>query len=138
MDEEKKPAKETNAIAAQLMQFESERPRMIQACKLLDEHGVIEPWPLQVQNGDKVEVVEGLFRINEAKLMELPPEALADIRNCGGLMLSYAQLFSMQHMQQLGTVAQRNHWAARAAAMSNKVAALDIVDDNGILSFVNL
>lgn len=137
-EEDKKLAPEANAIAGQLMQFEAERPRMLQACKLLAEHGVIEPWPLQVQNGDKIEPVEGLFRIKEAKLMELPSEALADIRNSGGLMLCYAQLFSMQHMQQLGTVAQRNHWAARAAALSNKVAALDIVDDNGILSFANL
>jgi hypothetical protein len=53
-------------------------------------------------------------------------------------MLCYAQLFSMQHLQQMGSVAQRTHWANNANVGSGKVAALNIVDDNGILSFANL
>jgi hypothetical protein len=44
----------------------------------------------------------------------------------------------MQHLQQLGSVAQRTHWANTANVGSSKVAALNIVDDNGIISFANL
>lgn len=136
--EEKALSAETNAVAAQLMQFESERARSAEICKLLDEHAVIEAWPIQLQQGDEIQTIAGLYRINEKKLNELPAEALSAIRNLGGLMICYAQLFSMQHLQQLGSVAQRTHWANTANIGGGKVAALNIVDDNGILSFANL
>lgn len=134
--DEKTISAETNAIATQLMQFESERARLHQTGQLLSRHNVIEPWPIQIQQDKEVQTVEGLYRINEHALNELPAEALAEIRSTGGLMICYAQLFSMQHLQQLGNVAQRTHWANRAAA--GAVASLNITDDNGILSFANL
>lgn len=136
--DEKSLSPEANAIATQLMQFEAERARSTQICNLLAENHVIESWPIQIQQDNSVQTVEGLYRINEQKLNELPAPVLAEIRNVGGLMMSYAQLFSMQHVQQLGNVAQRTHWANRAKVGGDKVAALNIVDDNGILSFANL
>jgi hypothetical protein len=136
--DEKALSTETNAIASQLMQFESERARSTQVCKLLDEQGVIEVWPIQLQHGDEIQTIAGFYRINEQKLNELPAEAMLAIRGVGGLMICYAQLFSMQHLQQLGSVAQRTHWANTANVGSSKVAALNIVDDNGIISFANL
>ncbi len=137
-DDEKKLAPEASATATMLMQFEADRPRAILTCKLLSDHDVIEPWLLQLQDKDDIKTVEGLYRINEQKLNALPADALMELRNCGGLLLCYAQLFSMQHMQQLGTVAQRSHWANRAAELANKVAPLNIVDDNGIISFAKM
>jgi hypothetical protein len=129
---------EVTAIASQLMQFEAERTRSMQLCKLLDEQGVIDSWPIQLQEGTEVRTAEGIYRINEQKLNQITGDALAEIRNLGGLMVCYAQLFSMQHLQQMGNVAQRTHWANNANAGASKVAALNIVDDNGILSFANL
>lgn len=138
-ESEGKLTAETNAVAQQLMQFEGERAKSRELCQLLDKLCVIEPWVLQLQHGDNIQEVEGLYRINEKKLMELSAEHLAEVRNAGGLMLCYAQLFSMQHMQQLGTVAQRQHWAAKVAeSAGSKVQALNIVEDNGIISFANL
>lgn len=136
--DEKKLSEEANAVASQLMQFESERARSAQICKLLDDNGLIEPWNIQVQREEHLQTVDGLYRVNETKLNELPAEKLAELRNIGGLMVCYAQLFSMQHLQQLGSVAQRTHWANRVTGGSEKVVALNIVDDNGILSFANL
>lgn len=136
--DEKSLSPEVNAIASQLMQLESERVRSIQICKLLDDHGVIDNWPIQLQVGTEVRTVEGIYRVNEQKLNQVPAEVLAELRNAGGLMICYAQLFSMQHLQQLGNVAQRTHWANTANVGGGKVAALNIVDDNGILSFANL
>ena len=138
LEDEKKMSAEANANAALLLQFEADRPRTMQACKLLGDHGVIEPWVLQLQHNDEVIIVEGLYRINESKLMEVAPEILVALRDCGGLMLCYAQLMSMQHMLQLGTVSQRTHWATKAAELAGKVAPLDITDDNGILSFAKI
>lgn len=136
--DEKTLSPEVNAVAAQLMQFESERARSAQICKVLDDNGVFEPWNIQLQHGKDIHTVEGIYRINEQKLNELPPEAMIELRGLGGLMVCYAQLFSMQHVQQMGNVAQRTHWANTANVGGNKVAALNIVDDNGILSFANL
>ena len=136
--DEKNLSEDANAVATQLMQFETERARSIQICKLLDDCGIIEPWNIQLQRDEELIVVDGIYRINELKMNELPAETLAAIRNIGGLMVCYAQLFSMQHLQLLGTVAQRTHWANRVNAGAEKVVALNIVDDNGILSFANL
>lgn len=136
--EENKLAPEISALASQLMVLEAERVRAIQACKLLVGHGIIEPWPIQINNENKLETVEGLYRINESKLNEVAAEVLLEIRNSSALMLCYAQLFSVQHLQQLGIVAQRTHWANRTTDITNKVAPLNIVDDNGIVSFANL
>ncbi len=120
------------------MQFEAERARSTQICNMLADNSVIESWPIQLQQDRGVQAVEGLYRINEQRLNELPADIFAELRSIGGLMICYAQLFSMQHVQQLGNVAQRTHWANRANVGSDKVAALNIVDDNGILSFANL
>ncbi len=136
--DDKNLSEDVNAVASQLMQFEAERPRSVQICKLLEDNGIIEPWNIQLQRDEELQTVEGLYRINELKLNELPAEAMVALRGLGGLMVCYAQLFSMQHMQQLGNVAQRTHWANRANVAAEKVVALNIVDDNGILSFANL
>lgn len=136
--DEKALADEVNAIAAQLMQFESDRERSAQLCKLLDANGLFEPWVLQLQQEKEILNVEGMYRINEKKLNELAAEPLLEIRRLGGLVICYAQLFSMQHVQQLGSVAQRSHWANTADVGAPKVAGLNIVDDNGIVSFANL
>jgi hypothetical protein len=136
--DEKALSAEVNMIAAQLMQFETDRERSAQLCKLLDANGLFEPWPLQVQQDKEILNVDGMYRINEQKLNELAGEPLLEIRRLGGLVICYAQLFSMQHVQQLGGVAQRTHWANTVNVGTPKVAALNIVDDNGIISFANL
>ncbi len=138
LEDEKKMSAEANANATLLMQFEADRPRTAQACKLLGDYGVIEPWVLQLQQNDEIVTTEGLYRINENKLMEVPAEVLAQLRDCGGLMLCYAQLISTHHMQHLGTLLQRTHWAVKAAESATKVAPLNITDDNGILSFAKI
>lgn len=137
-EEEKNLGKEAGAMASLLMQFETERPHMANVCQLLSDNELIEPWPIQVQQSDGVIVVEALYRVNEKRLMELSVDALAAVRGCGGLMLCYAQLLSMAHLKQLATAAQRTHWANKAAVPAQKVAPLNIVDDNGILSFANM
>jgi len=137
-DDERNLAAEASASAQALIQFEKDRPRIAAASKLLAECNVIEPWPINLQQGEETIKAEGFHRINEARLADVSGETLVELRNTGGLMLAYAQLFSMQHLQHLGQAAQRTHWVNRMAELTNKVAPLDIVDDNGILSFANL
>lgn len=137
-DENRKPTEETNAVANALMQFENDRSLFLNACRILAEHDVIEPWPFRVQEPDGVNTYEGLFRVNEVKLNSLPADALVALRNTGGLAICYGHLFSMQHVQQLANTQHRTAWSNRQQEPSGKVAGLNIVDDNGTLSFANL
>lgn len=137
LDDDKKPAAETKAAMTALVQLENERPVMKRACSVLEQYGVVEPWPLKIQMDEsQVHSVENIFRIDEVRLNQLPGEALNELLQCGGLTMSYGQLFSMQHIRQLATLTQRQHWAEQAHG--NQQPALNIVDEEGILSFSRL
>jgi hypothetical protein len=73
------------------------------ACKALAQAGVIEAWPLNVQKGEDegITSIEGLCRINEAKLNSLDAAEFSGLRETGAFTLAYAQLFSMPQLRQL-------------------------------------
>jgi hypothetical protein len=136
-DEDRKPSQETQAILGLLKQLEDDRVIMAKACQILDEQGVMEPWPLQIQTAEGLLPVSNLHRLNEAKLNQLPTEALLALRSCGGLTLSYGHLFSMQQIHLLAGIAQRKSWANKQQQMG-QTPSLDIKEEEGILSFTNL
>lgn len=137
-DEERKPSAEINAVVGILKQIESDRPAMTKACQILDEQGVIEIWPLQIQTAEGSIPVPNLYRINEGKLNQLSPDALIALRNCGGLTLSYGHLFSLQQIFSLAGIAQRKSWANKQQMQSQQPPSLNIAEEEGILSFRNL
>lgn len=72
----------------------------------LAEHGLLEAWPLKVRDGEEERPVNGLLRVNEAKLGQLEDAAFLDLRTSGALPVAYAQLLSMINMTNLAKLAQ--------------------------------
>ncbi len=75
--------------------------------------------------------MEGLFRIDEAALNQLPAEAPIELRNTGALLCAYCQLLSIQHLQTLGQLA-----AAHAQAEAKAQASLPTQNGELDLSFL--
>lgn len=111
------------------------------ACRVLDESGLIEPWPLTLERGDGQEPlkVQGLYRINENALNALDTETFASLRSHGALPLAYAQLFSMSQLSQLSERAKfhAQHQAHQPTAESLDELFGDGDDDELIFDFGN-
>jgi hypothetical protein len=69
--------------------------------ELLDQHGLIEPWPISIKESNISLDVGGLFRISEEKLASLPYSTLGTLRDEGALTLAYCQMLSMRHLRNL-------------------------------------
>lgn len=131
------PSEQARTKLAELVQYEKEMQLTRSQCTKLEEAGLFEPWPLQVQQEQVTRTLEGLYKINEPAMNALAPADFAALRDSGALILAYGQLFSMQHVQQLGRMAQRR---AEKSARTELAAGLGNMfgTDNGTLSFDNL
>lgn len=97
-----------------LKQVHASRQATTRICTLLNKHALIQPWPITVQQENGEQRLEGLYRINEAALNALPPEAFLELRDGGALAIAYCQLLSMQNLATLGQLAQSRARAAQA------------------------
>lgn len=88
-----------------LSQIENSRVITQVAVDALQKAGLIQPWPISVQNGDKSFVGEGFFRVDEIALNALSAEDFLTLRKTGAHAVAYAQLFSMN---QLGVLKKIN------------------------------
>jgi hypothetical protein len=105
-DESGNPAKLIQQVMQFLGQLEADRQVTIAACAAIDRQGLIVPWELKIDRQDgTVQRIDGLFRVDEAKLRGLSGEALADLQHFQALPLVYAHLFSLQKMPLLGRLA---------------------------------
>lgn len=107
-----------------LIRCNQDRAVTREACSALAKAGVIEDWPLNVQKpGDEGEIsIEGLYRINEAKLNTLEPLDFAGLRESGAFSMAYAQLFSMP---QLILLIRRHEFLARQQQQRDNNEELD-------------
>jgi hypothetical protein len=97
-------------------------------CAALAAEDLFQPWPLKVQGTDGERRVDGLFRIDEARLNSLDPEALARVQKAGGLPVAYCQLLSMGNIQTLGLIARK------LDEVKNRMPEMtDQIDVDGIL-----
>lgn len=104
-----------------LSQIERSRMTTQAAVDALQAAGLIQPWALNLQQGEKTVPVEGLFRIDEAALSALPDDAFLSVRKAGALALAYGQLFSMNQLAMLSKAAEvqariREQLRAKAAS----------------------
>lgn len=113
-NEQNLPPPALQEIINLLQQSEQGNLGLALACATLQEYGLIRPWPVTVKTDTGEQKVEGMFQINETALNQLSPEALAKIRDTGGLLLAYCQLLSMQHIQKFG----RMNWELDQAALA--------------------
>lgn len=72
----------------------------------IEQHGLIEPWPLVLKDGNNQRNVAGLGRINEKALNALPDDAFLALRHAGALPVAYAQLISSKNTESLAKLAQ--------------------------------
>lgn len=123
-DEEGQPAKPIQDVLNFLQQVTANAQVTAQLCGVLEEHGLVSPWNVQVKSADGEKKVEGLFRVDEAALNALPAEALAAVRDRGAMPLVYCQLLSMQHLHQLGRLAA--HWESVESLVQPESGELDL------------
>ncbi len=110
------------------------------ACALLDKAGVIEKWPLQIQQqeGQEPLKINGLYKISEKALNELDGKTFAGLRGNGALALAYAQIFSMNQINQLTELSK---YHARLKATQQQKANInpeEIFGDDDKISFDNI
>lgn len=100
-------------------------------CAALHAEGLIVPWSIVVKDGQGDRAVEGLYRIDEAKLHSLDRDALYRLHQAGALAAAFCQLLSMQHLPTLGRLAEAH---ARAGVKES----LPVTESGELdLSFLN-
>lgn len=130
--EDGQPAKAVSDVLAFLNQIAANRIATQRICALLQQHDLIQPWPIKLQGEEGEQNVEGLYRIDEAKMNQLPAEAFMALRDAGALLLAYCQLLSMQHLPMLGQLV-----AAHAQADAQAAAPLPMIGGDLDLSFMS-
>jgi hypothetical protein len=111
-----------------LQQIHRNRGVTQRVCAALAAEDLFQPWPLKVQTADGERNIEGLFRIDEARLNSLEPDALARVQKAGGLPVAYCQLLSMGNIQTLGLIARK------LDEVKNRMPEMtDQIDVDGIL-----
>ena len=99
--EDGKLAPNVRAVVELLEGIEVARAPTLAATRVMAEHGLIQPWAIQLQIDGKTHQLAGLHRIDEKALNELPGEAFLALRSSGAIPLAYSQLLSMQHLSTL-------------------------------------
>ena len=127
-----KPSPAISESLKMLGEIESDKCRTQRACDSIAQYKLLEPWPLKMQEGEQIIEANGIMRISEAGLYALEPSALAELRDVGGLMLAFAQLFSMQQIHRLAKL------SATATASPTQTISNKLTDTHGIISFANL
>lgn len=100
------PSDTLNGIIGFLSELDKNELATNQACQALAEHALIVPWDIKVQQDDgSVRQVNGLFRVDEARLNALDDAAFLALRRAAALPLAYAQLLSINKLFDLGKMA---------------------------------
>jgi hypothetical protein len=79
-----------------VQQFNAARALTLNICKVLNEHGLIKPWPLVLNDGITEQAVSGLYKIDEEAFNALPDDAFLAVRKAHALTMVYSQMLSMQ------------------------------------------
>lgn len=107
-DEQGQPTESVRQILDFLQKVQQNRQLTEQICRLLQQHDLIEPWPITLATAEGDKPVQGLYRIREQNLNQLDDTAFLALRQAGALPLIYCQLLSMQHLEKLKQLAVRH------------------------------
>jgi len=105
-DEAGNPSKEVSDTLEFLKKREMGFRRTSRAVDSLSHYGLLEPWPMAIQKDSGKTNIQGLYRINNEKLLQVEPVALKELNITGALQIAYAQLFSMPQIKHLQKLAQ--------------------------------
>lgn len=120
------PSPLVGEVFASLNQNAVNRQATQRICALLQKHNLIQPWPIKLKTPQGEQTVDGLFRIDEAALNQLPTETFMELRNTGALLCAYCQLLSMQHLQTLAQLVDLHDKADAPPALPTQGKELDL------------
>lgn len=129
-----KASEAINQLFQFLLQVSANKDLTFAACQMLNKYDLIQPWPIQVQTEDGTKNIEGIYKIDEARLINLSADALLELRNSGALNIIYGQLFSIQHLGRLGDRMQFLQSALKKPSELN----FDPILDGGNINFDDL
>ena len=137
------PSETVTSLLHALGEHAKNRQATVTLCELLDQEGLIAPWPIKIKDdaSDNEVAVEGLCRIDETALGELDPQKLAAVRDAGAMPLIYTQLLSMQHLRILGQLSKAHVEVQRRTSTPEAYAEdsdLTFSADDTTISFENL
>ena len=121
--------KETENILKFLLEVEKGRVLTVNACEKLSELELIEPWNLRIKIEGGEKSIEGIFKINENKLVSLSDEDFISLRKIGALQMIYGQLFSMGNLQILARLAQIKYGEPKKEEKPEKKQKVTSIDD---------
>ncbi len=87
-----------------LMRIEQDRALTQTMVDALQAAGVIQPWPITLNQAGVTVSVDGICRVDETALNALDADHWLALRQTGALPLAYAQLFSMNQLALLEQV----------------------------------
>lgn len=135
-DESGAPTALVGAATTLLSQLERDIHVTRAICALLDQMGLIVPWPLDIAqpDGSKRRITD-LFHIDEPKIGTLSGEDLVRLRDAGALAVIYAHLLSLSKISLLGRLAgiaaeRAQHQASLQKGNLNLDRAFGIVEDD--------
>ena len=117
--------------------YEGDYHKTLVLVRLLDQHGLIVPWQVQLRDGEQQPArnLEGFFRIDARKLDACSGEVLRELQQSGALRLAHAQLLSMPRMGGLVDM-MRLRQSGQAAQMPAPALGLGLGGDTLDLSFL--
>jgi hypothetical protein len=129
-----------------LTQVQESRLATQRICAVLDQHQLIQPWPIELKHENQdgqseSRKLEGLFRIDEAALNKLDAQALHTVQQAGALSTVFCQLLSMQHLPAIAELAKVHFEAELQAALPKTDAGeidMSFLADDTTISFENL
>ena len=137
-DDENQPTQGIKDILNFLTEVEASRVATQRAVNALADAGLITSWVLNLKQGEKDIPVEGLFCIDGAALNKLDDEDFLAVRNAGGLVVAYAQLFSMEQLailERLGMFQGQILAQQTANSEAANLTGFSLAEDEGSLSF---
>jgi len=137
-DDENQPTQGIKDILNFLTEVEASRVATQRAVNVLADAGLITSWVINLKQGEKDVPVEGLFRIDEAALNKLDDEDFLAVRGAGGLVLAYAQLFSMKQLvilERLGRLQGQIFQQQTAQSEAANLNGFSLSADEGSLIF---
>ncbi len=83
--------------------YEGDYHKTLALVRLLDQHGLIVPWAIQLTDGEQgpSKNLEGFFRIDARKLDACSGDVLRELQLSGALRLAYAQMLSIPRLSGL-------------------------------------
>lgn len=133
-DENGEPSQSMKDLLTFLEQVHANRMLTRRLCAGLAAEGLIQPWPINLRHESGDQALQGLYRIDEAKLNTLDAEAVHRLYKSGALAVVYCQLLSMQHLQVLAQLASAQAQAQTRASGSDELN-FDFLSSSDSLSF---